>query len=323
MNTPSSIQAVTVALNPALDQTIEVERLTVGEVNRALTMQVDVGGKGINVASCLADFGIRTAVTGLLGRENAAPFEALFQAKAIANQCFYLDGQTRINTKLVERASGETTDINLPGPALSADAIEAQLERLMTRLDGLAEHARWVVLAGSLPPGWPTDTYRRLIDHLHRRGARVALDASGAALASAIAAGPDIAKPNRDELAELVGHSLSSTTEVMEAARELLARTPGLRLLVVSMGADGALFISREESWLAHPAQVELISTVGAGDAMVAGIIAARIGELSLADSAKLATAFSAAKLARLGPHLPAVEEVITLAQSICLDRIA
>lgn len=323
MNTPSSIQAVTVALNPALDQTIEVERLTVGEVNRALTMQVDVGGKGINVASCLADFGIRTAVTGLLGRENAAPFEALFQAKAIANQCFYLDGQTRINTKLVDRTSGETTDINLPGPALSADAIEAQLERLMTRLDGLVDQALWIVLAGSLPPHWPTDTYRRLIDHLHRRGARVALDASGAALASAIAAGPDIAKPNRDELAELVGRPLSNTDEVMDAARELLARTPGLRLLVVSMGADGALFISREESWLAHPAKVELISTVGAGDAMVAGIIAARLGELSLAESAKLATAFSAAKLARLGPHLPAVEEVLSLAQHVSLSPIA
>lgn len=323
MNTPSSIQAVTIALNPALDQTIEVERLSVGEVNRALTMQVDVGGKGINVASCLADFGIRTAVTGLLGRENAAPFEALFQAKTIANQCFYLDGQTRINTKLVERESGETTDINLPGPALSADAIEAQLERLMTRLDGLADQALWVVLAGSLPPNWPTDTYRRLIDHLHRRGARVALDASGAALASAIAAGPDIVKPNRDELAELIGRPLTSSEEVLAAARELLARPVAPGLVVVSMGADGALFVSRDECWLAHPALVELISTVGAGDAMVAGIIAGQVGELSLSDTAKLATAFSASKLARLGPHLPAREQVLSLAELIGLSRIA
>jgi 1-phosphofructokinase len=91
-------------------------RNQLGAVNRALRMQVDVGGKAVNVASCLSDFNIRTAVTGQIGRDNAALFEELFQRKKIANHCCYLDGLTRINSKLVDTVSGDTTDLNMPGP---------------------------------------------------------------------------------------------------------------------------------------------------------------------------------------------------------------
>jgi hypothetical protein len=111
-----SPRVVTVALNPALDQTIEIAGLRPGAVNRALRMQVDVGGKAVNVASCLSDFGVNAAVTGQIGRDNAALFEELFQRKKIANHCCYLDGLTRINSKLVDTVSGETTDLNMPGP---------------------------------------------------------------------------------------------------------------------------------------------------------------------------------------------------------------
>lgn len=310
-------RVVAVALNPALDHTIEVDQLHAGEVNRALRMQVDVGGKGINVASCLADFGITSSVTGQIGRDNAAQFEALFRAKGIANQFIYLDGLTRINTKLVDRASGETTDINMPGPALAPDAIQTLFEQLLTRLDGLAGPASWVVLAGSLPPLWPADTYQRLIAHVHGLGAQVLLDASGAALAAGVGAAPDIIKPNRTELAELIGRPLGDTAAVAAAARELLARPNAPGTVIVSMGGDGALFVNRAQALLAHPIPTPLISTVGAGDAMVAGIIAGQIGGLSLTDCARLATAFSAGKLAQLGPHLPAPDTVRALAQSV------
>ena len=310
-------RVIAVALNPALDHTIEVDQLRPGQVNRAQRMQVDVGGKGINVASCLADFGIASAVTGQIGSENAAQFEALFRQKAIDNQCFYLDGLTRINTKLVDLASGETTDVNMPGPMLSEDAVQALQERLQTRLASLVGPASWVVLAGSLPPGWSADTYQALIAHVHGLGARVVLDASGSALAAGVAAAPDIIKPNRAELSELVGRPLDSLAAVLAAAHELMARAQGPRLVVVSMGDEGALFMSPAEAWLAEPLEVDLISTVGAGDAMVAGIVAAQLAELPLADCARLATAFSAAKLARLGPHLPSPEQVRALAASV------
>lgn len=316
-------RVIAVALNPALDHTIEVDHLRAGEVNRALRMQVDVGGKGINVASCLADFGVASVVTGQIGSDNAAQFEALFIAKGIDNQCFYLDGLTRINTKLVDRASGETTDINMPGPALGADAIQALFEQLLARIGGLVSSGSWVVLSGSLPPLWPADTYARLISHVHGLGARVLLDASGAALAAGVGAAPDIIKPNRSELSELIGRTLGDSASVVAAARELLARPNAPGTVIVSMGGDGALFVNRQQALLAHPIATTLISTVGAGDAMVAGIIAAQTAGLDLTECARLATAFSAGKLARLGPHLPAPDTVRALAQSVQISSFS
>lgn len=316
----SAPQAVAVALNPALDHTIEVDQLRLGEVNRALRMQIDVGGKGINVASCLADFGIVTAVTGQIGRDNAAQFETLFNAKGIDNRCFYLDGFTRINTKLVDMDSGNTTDINMPGPALEPEAIQTLFDRLLARIEGIVRPHNWVIASGSLPPSWPSDTYARLITHVHSLGAHVLLDASGAALKAGIAAAPDIIKPNRAELCELIGQPLSDTASVVAAARELLTRPNAPGLVVVSMGGEGALFVNRQTALLAHPIPTELISTVGAGDAMVAGIVAAHIAGLTLPECARLATAFSAGKLARIGPHLPPPDTVRALAQMVHLS---
>ena len=315
-------QVLSIALNPALDHTIEVERLRQGEVNRAARMEAQVGGKGFNVASCLADFGIRTAVTGLLGSSNAAPFEALFRAKGIDDRCLRLDGSTRVNTKLVDRATGQTTDINLPGPALTPEVRLAMLGSLLACIEGAMGTVRWVVLAGSLPPDWPVDTYRLLARHVRHCGGQVVLDASGPALAAGLLAAPDLIKPNRAELAELTGHPLDDLDAVAAAARGLLAGSRGPGTVVVSMGGEGALFLDRDQALLARPPKVDLISTVGAGDAMVAGMVAARVAGLPLAECARLATAFAAAKLARLGPHLPAPEAVRAIAATIRITEL-
>ena len=315
-------QVLTLTLNPALDHTLELGDLRQGEVNRALAMQVDVGGKGFNIASCLADFGIPTAVTGLIGKDNAAPFLANFRAKGLEDQCLYLDGSTRINTKVVDRSRRQTTDINLPGPLLPPETIQGLMETLMARMDGLASSVRWVVLAGSLPPGWPENTYQRLTRHAHARGAQVALDTSGPALASSLSSTPDIVKPNRAELSEWAGRPLEDLPSVLAAARALLMGPRGPRTVVVSLGGEGALFLNRQEALLAHPAKAEWISTVGAGDAMVAGLVAAQIAGLPLAGCARLAIAFSSAKLARLGPHLPPPGQVLALAETVQLVSI-
>ena len=312
-----------VALNPAIDLTIEVAGLRLGEVNRAQRAHQDAGGKGINVASCLADYGAKVAVTGLLGRDNPALFEALFNDKGIADRCLYIDGSTRVNTKVVDPEKGETTDINLPGAQQTAAQIDTQIAGLQRVLDEQAPSVRWVVLSGSLPPGWPDDTYATLIRHAHAIGASVMLDTSGPALSRALAASPEIIKPNRDELAEHLGRSLGTVTDIATAARELLAAHPGMRLVAVSMGSDGAVFVSQNEALHAHPLDVDPISSVGAGDAMVAGIVAAQRDTLPPEDCAALATAFAAAKLTRLGPHLPALEIVRSLATKVRITRLS
>jgi 1-phosphofructokinase len=313
---------ITVALNPALDHTIEVANLQPGAVNRALRMQVDVGGKAINVASCLADFGIATAVTGQLGRDNAALFEDLFRSKKIANHCCTLDGLTRINTKLVDTISGETTDLNMPGPSLDSAAASDLLDQVLHRLDMLMEQARWVVLSGSLSPGMPMDAYATLTRRIQAAGAAVLLDTSGAPLQAALTAGPRLIKPNRHELAELVGKPLDTLESLVAAGRALLNSANAPEWVVISLGGDGALFLTREQALQAHPAPVAVTSTVGAGDAMVAGLVAARLENLPLIETAQLATAFAAAKLTRLGPHLPPPDQVRALAQQIAVTSL-
>lgn len=311
-----------VALNPAIDLTIEVTNLRPGEVNRAQRAQQDAGGKGINVASCLADYGAGVAVTGQLGRDNPALFAALFAAKGIVDRCLYIDGSTRVNAKVVDPAQGQTTDINLPGPAQTREEIDAQIARLEKLIDELAPALRWAALSGSLPPGWPDEVYATLIRRVHAAGGRVVLDTSGRPLGAALDAAPDIVKPNRDELAEHLGRPLGSAADVAEAAHELLAAHPGMRLVAVSMGREGAVFVTPDMALLAHPLDVEPISSVGAGDAMVAGITAAQLAGLPVDACARLATAFAAAKLARLGPHLPAPEAVRSLAEKVRLTEI-
>jgi 1-phosphofructokinase family hexose kinase len=159
-----------------------------------------------------------------------------------------------------------------------------------------------------VPDGVPLDIYASLIDRFRQQGKQIMLDASGASLAAAVKRAPDIIKPNIDELGELVGRRLGSQAEVLDAAWKLVEQ--GIGLVAVSMGAEGALFVENDAALLALPPQVEVRSTVGAGDAMVAGILLGTLRGLDLAARARLATAFSLAALGEVGPHLPAMQVV-------------
>jgi 1-phosphofructokinase len=308
---------VTVTANPAVDQTIWVPGFRAGEVNRVARGQVSPGGKGVNVAAFLAEFGVPVFATGFLGRPNAGLFEAFLDDERIEHGFVPLPGTTRTGIKIVDEDAGTTTDINFPGFEVGAEDLRA-LERAVA--DAVAP-GRWVVLAGSLPAGAPPETYRRLTELVQEGGGRVALDTSGPALRAAIAAGPQLVKPNREELEELVGRPLGDRDALVDAADELAAG--GIETVVVSLGADGALFTRDGEAAFATPPPVRVASTVGAGDAMVAGTIAGTLEELNLARVAALATAFSAVAITRIGPHLDraAVEETARAVAVQSLDR--
>ncbi|MCJ2083809.1 1-phosphofructokinase [Methylobacterium sp. J-090] len=315
-----SAPLLTLTLNPAIDQTVTLEHLAPGAVHRALASRSDAGGKGVNVAGCLADWGLPVAVTGVLGADNAAPFAALFQAKGIADRFIRVAGLTRTNLKLLDRHSGDTTDVNLAGLTVTQGVFEAARARL---LDG-AGPGRLVVLAGSLPGGLSPDTYADLTRRLKSRGARLVLDASGPALSAALAAGPDalpeVVKPNRHELEEWAGRSLPTLAEVHAAALDLHAR--GIPLVVVSLGSEGALFLTAEAALHAHPPAIDVASTVGAGDALVAGLVAGLHAGADLADTARLALAFAAGKLTLAGANLPARAEVERLAAAVRITHL-
>ena len=307
---------VTVTPNPALDQTVCVENLVLGEVNLAASLEFNAGGKGVNVAGCLADYGIETIATGLLGSDDSAAFEAMFAEKRIVDRFVRIAGRPRINVKLVDTARHETTDINLATSLPSAEDVAALQQRIVE----LAVPGRWFVLAGSLPPGVDVSFYRSVTRVLHAVGARVALDTSGAPLADALAATdaaelPDLIKPNRAELEAALGLSFVDEDALVHAACGLVER--GIAHVVVSLGERGALGVTRAsnaaapdaapayEGWHAAPLRVPVASTVGAGDALVAGLIASLVEARPWPELGRRATAFAAGKLARVGPHLP------------------
>jgi 1-phosphofructokinase len=257
--------------------------------------------------------------TGLLGTGNAAPFEALFQAKGIADAFLRLPGETRVNIKIADLTANDTTDINLPG--LTADF--GALGRVQETVHRLVEPGTPVLLAGSLPDGLPTDAYAMLTADLAAAGARVVLDSSGAPLAAALASAgalPHCIKPNRHELEDWAGRPLPTDADLLDAARGLNRR--GVAVVVVSLGAEGALFVDGARALHGRLPPVQALSTVGAGDAMVAGLIAAFQQEGGLEDVARLSVAFAAAKLGCFGPNLPDPATVRALAAQVTLTGL-
>lgn len=313
----TSVDIVTVTVNPAIDQTITIPHFRAGAVNRVAQVRSDAGGKGINVAAFLADYGERVAATGFLGAENDTLFRSFFERKTIADRCVRLAGSTRTGIKIVDPIAGQTTDINFPG--LAGGATESQA--LAQQIDALAIHAEWFVFAGSLPPELPATTYRDLIRPLVAEGKRVALDTSGAAFREALAAGPYLIKPNLDELQELVGAALPGETAIIEAAQRL-AQEYAIGCVVVSMGKAGALFIEGTTVIRAIPPSVGVKSTVGAGDAMVAGAIGAKRRGATLEETARLATAFSVDAISYVGAGLSAAAAVERLKEQVTIHAL-
>jgi 1-phosphofructokinase len=281
-----------ITLNPAIDRTITIPNFQAGKVNRVQGEYSNAGGKGVNVASSLADAGHKIAVTGFLGRENINLFERLFTRKRISDHFVRLEGETRVGIKITDPVLKETTDINFPG----AEPLPSDLAALRAVIDQV--DAEWFVIAGSLPPGVDVTIYRDFTKSLGSRGRKVALDTSGESLNHAIEALPAFIKPNIHELEGLVGRALPSRDEVAAAASELVAR--GIETVVVSMGEQGACFVGAEGVLFATPPAIEVRSTVGAGDAMVAGVLSSKLRGLSLAQTARLSTAFSVRAIGRL-----------------------
>jgi 1-phosphofructokinase family hexose kinase len=227
----------------------------------------------------------------------------LFSQKNIVNKFVSIEGSTRVGLKIFDPEIEQTTDINFPGQA----ATPQDLAALEQTLESLAPASGWFVLSGSIPASMPPIIYRGMIKKLKQAGHKVLLDTSGVPLQAALPAGPNIIKPNVEELSDFFGRKIESDQEIIEASNQLM-REYDIRTVAVSMGKNGAIFLEGSECVRAIPGEVELKSSVGAGDAMVAGIVAGKVGGLSLPETARLATAFSMGAISRLGSGLPSKE---------------
>ena len=258
---------VTVTPNPSVDWTLEIPSLDRGLVHRVVSQHHEPSGKGVNVTRALTVNGVTSLAVFPLGGAEGAEMEALLLAEDVRYLSVPIAGAIRVNISLTE-PDGTATKINSAGPALTKE----DTKHLLARAESAARGASWVLGSGSLPGGVDAAFYAQLGDAVRRAGARFALDTSGPPLVAGLAAQPDVIKPNAVELAQAVERSLSTIGDVVTAAREL--RELGASTVVVSLGSDGAVLV--DEVGVVHANALVAVpkSTVGAGDALVAGFLA-------------------------------------------------
>ena len=290
---------VTLTPNPSIDRAVTIDALVRGEVLRATASRVDPGGKGLNVSRAVAAMGGATRAVLPSGGLEGGLLEALCRAASVPVAAVPIRGSVRMNISVLE-PDGTTTKLNEPGPLLDAVEVDALIENALADVPA----GGWLSGGGSLPLGAPEDFYGRLVRGGRERGIRVAIDTSGAPLAAAVDAQPTLIKPNREELAELVGSDLPTLGAVLDAAHAL--QHGGIDLVAVSLGRDGALLVSGAGAWHASAAAADVVSTVAAGDCMLAGFLFALGAGRTPQDALAEGVCWGTAAVALPGSQVPA-----------------
>ncbi len=280
-------RVATITLNPAYDLVGLTGDIKTGEVNRIQTAGLYPAGKGINVGKILTTLGIDVTVGGFLGKDNQSGFQKTFAELGITNRFQIVEGQTRINVKLTEQ-NGLVTDFNFSGFSVSKEEWQRFAE---DSLKWLSEFSM-VCVSGSLPAGVELDDFTDWMKRLREVCMCVVFDSSREALVAGLKALPWMVKPNRHELEIWAGKSLPTQEDIITAAHEL--RAAGISHVIVSLGEEGAILVNAAGTWLTKPPHCEIVSTVGAGDAMVGGLIYGLIMGQPCEHTLRLATAISA-----------------------------
>lgn len=258
-----------VTLNPTVDKTIELEKLETGVLNRAASVVRAAGGKAVNVAFVLKALGRDPKVVGVNSKEEGQLLRSALEEKSIFFDFHDVDGPARVNTKIVDKSTSKITEINEPGLDVSLDL----LDRISDEVYRDADTGETVVLAGKLPPNAPDTYYADLTRRLQDKKVRVVVDTSGKALEEAVKARPYMIKPNLAEMCELVGKELKTVGDLQQACAEIMDKY-GIEIVLVSLGTKGAFLAAREGQYYTPALAVEVNSTVGGGDSIVAGAIA-------------------------------------------------
>ncbi len=256
----------TITLNPALDRSIYVEKLLPNDTNRILKVETDVGGKGINASRVLRELGSETVSLGFVGGKTGRFIEHELQHEGIETDFVHVSAETRTNIGIQEASGAPPTTLNEPGPTI----IGEELTELFGKVRMAASRSSMVICGGSLPPGVPADVYHTIVALVQAEGAQAILDADGEPMRLGMEAEPFMIKPNKDEVNRLIGVEIKSLDDAIHAVNIL--QESGVKLVVISMGADGAIAGSEEGIWQAVPPKVQVVSTIGSGDSMVAGI---------------------------------------------------
>lgn len=304
----------TVCMNPSFDKTASVKELSVGEVNRLRDMRVDVGGKGINVAVVLKRLNVPVRCVGCLGDTNSEGFLRMLQKDEIPFDYLSIPGEVRTNLKLVDESAKIITEFNEPGVSLD----EAQLASFVELLKDHASGSTHVVLSGRLPVGCAKNTYQRCMQAL--RDQNCVLDAAGEALLYGIKEKPYLIKPNLPEIEAIMKKKLRTLRSLRDAA--LFMIDYGAQNVVISMGKYGAMFVNEQTTLFAPALMVEARSTVGAGDAMIGGIMAGLSEGAPLTDAFRWGVAAGAASVMTDGTQLVRKSDFESLLPKVAVQEV-
>ncbi|HGN1199552.1 TPA: 1-phosphofructokinase [Proteus mirabilis] len=280
-------RVTTITLNPAYDLVGLSTPIELGEVNRVTTAGFHAAGKGINVAKVLKSLGIDVTVGGFLGKENQDGFQKEFSEAGIANRFQMVEGRTRINVKLTE-PSGKVTDFNFSGFEIT----KQDWTRFVNDTLSWAGQFDMICVSGSVPPSIDLNDFTAWMKRLRSECMCLIFDSSREAFVAGLKALPWLVKPNHHELEIWAGRPLPELSDVVQAAHEL--RQQGIAHVVISLGEQGAMWVNASGAWMAKPPKCDVVSTVGAGDSMVGGLIYGLMMRQTSEHTLRLATAISA-----------------------------
>lgn len=303
----------TICLNPALDRTVTVDSLVPGQVNRIRMSRTDVGGKGVNVAVVCRRLGLEAQVIGCAGVDGYAKLQAKAKAEGIGCDFHTVEGAIRVNTKVFPLDGSGVTELNEPGPPLTAEDLDVFFDLAIEK----TQNSDYVVITGSLPPGCPAHTYRELIRTLN---VPCILDVGGEALRLGVEAKPFLIKPNHHELAATVGRELHTMEDIRGAAQSFV--DGGVRHVVVSLGKDGALYVGEEGCFYAPEIPVTVKSTVGAGDALVGGLLYGLVTHGSMREGFRAGAAAGTASVMTEGTQLIIPEDFKRLISQVQIQEL-
>ena len=310
---------VTVTLNAAVDRTLLVPNFQLGRRHRSSSGFLSAGGKGINVARALKRLGVPVVCTGLAGGRNGTMLVEELTQEGILNDFVRIRGESRTSTAVLDPTSNAYTEINEWGPEVAED----ELEMLREKLAYLGQGAEFVVFAGSLPRGVDSDFYAETIRDAGRHHHLAVIDAEGEALRLGVGAEPYLVTPNVREAEEMVGHEFVDDEDLASALDEIAEL--GARNVLIT-GNDGCHALLREDRTelrlRARAPHLEPISTIGAGDSLLAGFLAARAGGRPFEDAVRSAVACGAASVLEPGPGRFDPREASRLTPLVTVDRL-
>lgn len=309
-------KVIAVTLNPSIDKTINIEHLIPYGLNRAINSRTDPGGKGVNVAKVLKNFGVDVTVCGLIAGNQGKVLLNYLKSVGIAADFLENPGETRINLKIIDESINKTTEINETGFFVTPEILTAFKKKFKESV----KKASMVVLSGSLPAGVPENFYADCIEIAKAEKIKCVLDADGDALAKGIKAIPFAVKPNIHELESLNGHIFSNRTEIVNAAKKLLET--GIEIVIVSMGADGAIVANQNEVFKVDSWDVKVKSATGSGDSMVASLVYSVLNNYSLFDIAKITTAAGTVTASKAGTQICNLNEVLQSLDKVTVTKI-